>query len=148
MLDDFDVFRDENWYWIGAGALLGFCILFNILFTFALMYLNRMFFNLNLHFFHFNISSLELNSFFKSITAMGSKQAIISEEAATEIEAEQEESKEEPRLRRNSTERKSVRRSLSSSDGNNSSKKHQNKINPICVKEHDTHNLDSTKSSF
>lgn len=54
----------------------------------------------------------------------------MSEETATEIEAEQEESKEEPRLRRNSTKRDSIPRSLSSSGGNNSSKEHENKINP------------------
>jgi hypothetical protein len=41
VLESFDVFPDRNWYWIGAGALLGFSFLFNILFTFALTYLNR-----------------------------------------------------------------------------------------------------------
>ncbi|RVW28557.1 ABC transporter G family member 42 [Vitis vinifera] len=92
VLDNFDVFHDKNWFWIGAAALLGFAILFNVLFTFSLMYLNP----------------------------FGNRQAIMSEETATEIEAEQEESKEEPRLRRNSTKRDSIPRSLSSSDGNNS----------------------------
>lgn len=92
VLDLFDVFHDKNWFWIGAAALLGFAILFNVLFTFSLMYLNP----------------------------FGNRQAIMSEETATEIEAEQEESKEEPRLRRNSTKRDSIPRSLSSSDGNNS----------------------------
>lgn len=92
VLDAFDVFHDKNWFWIGAAALLGFAILFNVLFTFSLMYLNP----------------------------FGNRQAIMSEETATEIEAEQEESKEEPRLRRNSTKRDSIPRSLSSSDGNNS----------------------------
>ncbi|KAJ9692264.1 hypothetical protein PVL29_011366 [Vitis rotundifolia] len=92
VLDAFDVFHDKNWFWIGAAAILGFAILFNVLFTFSLMYLNP----------------------------FGNRQAIMSEETATEIEAEQEESKEEPRLRRNSTKRDSIPRSLSSSDGNNS----------------------------
>uniref|UniRef100_F6HYA5 ABC transporter domain-containing protein n=1 Tax=Vitis vinifera TaxID=29760 RepID=F6HYA5_VITVI len=92
VLDAFDVFHDKNWFWIGAAALLGFAILFNVLFTFSLMYLNP----------------------------FGNRQAIMSEETATEIEAEQEESKEEPRLRRNSTKRDSIPRSLSSSGGNNS----------------------------
>ncbi|KAI5651239.1 hypothetical protein M9H77_37244 [Catharanthus roseus] len=40
VLNDFDVFPERNWFWIGASALLGFAILFNILFTFSLMYLN------------------------------------------------------------------------------------------------------------
>ncbi|RVW28536.1 ABC transporter G family member 42 [Vitis vinifera] len=92
VLDAFDVFHDKNWFWIGAAALLGFAILFNVLFTFSLMYLNP----------------------------FGNRQAIMSEETATEIEAEQEESKEEPRLRRNITKRDSIPRSLSSSGGNNS----------------------------
>ncbi|PKI71011.1 hypothetical protein CRG98_008592, partial [Punica granatum] len=64
VLQDFDVPRDENWYWIGAAALFGFIILFNVLFTFALMYLNP----------------------------FGKPQAIVSEEAAKEKEGEQDES--------------------------------------------------------
>ncbi|RWV89617.1 hypothetical protein GW17_00048230 [Ensete ventricosum] len=35
------VFAEDRWYWIGAVALLGFSILFNLLFTFFLMCLNR-----------------------------------------------------------------------------------------------------------
>jgi hypothetical protein len=41
VLKNIDVFPEKNWFWIGSGALLGFTVLFNILFTFALMYLNR-----------------------------------------------------------------------------------------------------------
>ena len=41
VLESLDVFCDKNWYWIGAGGLLGFTVLFNVLFTLALMYLNR-----------------------------------------------------------------------------------------------------------
>ncbi|KAK8491683.1 hypothetical protein V6N12_035054 [Hibiscus sabdariffa] len=33
-------FQDPRWYWIGVGGLLGFTILFNILYTLALAYLN------------------------------------------------------------------------------------------------------------
>ncbi|KAI3868276.1 hypothetical protein MKX03_000187, partial [Papaver bracteatum] len=33
-------FADPSWYWIGVGALLGYVILFNLLFTLALTYLN------------------------------------------------------------------------------------------------------------
>ncbi|KAI9109476.1 hypothetical protein K1719_019530 [Acacia pycnantha] len=40
VLSTFDVFPEKNWYWIAAGALVGFTILYNVLFTFALMYLN------------------------------------------------------------------------------------------------------------
>lgn len=43
VLRNFDVPNDKNWFWIGVAALLGFTVLFNILFTFALMYLNRKF---------------------------------------------------------------------------------------------------------
>jgi hypothetical protein len=37
------VFPEAKWYWIGLGALLGFIMLFNILFTLALTYLKREF---------------------------------------------------------------------------------------------------------
>lgn len=43
VLKNLDVFPERNWLWIGAAALLGFAVLFNILFTLALMYLNRKF---------------------------------------------------------------------------------------------------------
>ncbi|KAI4381898.1 hypothetical protein MLD38_007920 [Melastoma candidum] len=38
VLKNFDVFQDRNWFWIGVGSLLGFTILFNLLFTYALAY--------------------------------------------------------------------------------------------------------------
>ncbi|CAN6681111.1 unnamed protein product [Malus baccata var. baccata] len=34
------LFPQSYWYWIGAGALLGYTVLFNVLFTFFLAYLN------------------------------------------------------------------------------------------------------------
>ncbi|KAL5576928.1 hypothetical protein UlMin_018627 [Ulmus minor] len=91
VLNSFDVFPEKKWYWIGAAALMGFSVLFNILFTFALMFLDP----------------------------LGKKQAIISEEEAQEMEASQDETK-EPRLRRPTSQRDSVPRSLSAADGNNS----------------------------
>ncbi|KAI3868273.1 hypothetical protein MKX03_000184 [Papaver bracteatum] len=33
-------YADPSWYWIGVGALLGYVILFNLVFTLALTYLN------------------------------------------------------------------------------------------------------------
>nr|AOF42830.1 ABCG/PDR subfamily ABC transporter [Petunia x hybrida] len=33
-------FPDASWYWIGVGALIGFTVLFNILYSLALAYLN------------------------------------------------------------------------------------------------------------
>ena len=41
VLESLEVYRNKNWYWIGVGALVGFSILFNVLFTLALTYLNR-----------------------------------------------------------------------------------------------------------
>lgn len=41
ILRDASIPRDKNWFWIGAAALLGFTVLFNVLFTLALTYLNR-----------------------------------------------------------------------------------------------------------
>jgi len=35
------VFPEAKWYWIGFGAMIGFTILFNALFTLALTYLKR-----------------------------------------------------------------------------------------------------------
>jgi len=35
------IFVDPNWYWIGAGALLGYIMLFNILFVLFLNWLGR-----------------------------------------------------------------------------------------------------------
>ncbi|GAB2293475.1 ABC transporter G member 42 [Dionaea muscipula] len=40
VLQTFDVSPERDWYWIGAAALVGFSILFNVLFTISLMYLN------------------------------------------------------------------------------------------------------------
>ncbi|CAI8611938.1 unnamed protein product [Vicia faba] len=68
-LNVFDVYSNKNWYWIGVGALIGFTVLYNVLFTLSLMYLNP----------------------------IGKKQAIISEEEASEMETGGD-SKEEPRL--------------------------------------------------
>ncbi|XP_050234079.1 ABC transporter G family member 29-like [Mercurialis annua] len=90
VLKNFDVFQNKNWYWIGAGALLGFAVLFNVLFTLALMYLS----------------------------APGKKQAVISEETAMEMENE-EDSNGQPRLRMTQSQKDTFPRSLSASDGNN-----------------------------
>ncbi|XP_027344116.1 ABC transporter G family member 35 [Abrus precatorius] len=89
-LHNFDVFREKRWYWIGAGVLLGFTILFNVLFTFALMYLNP----------------------------IAKKQAIISEEEANEMDDIGGHSKEEPRLVRPDPNRELAFES-SFADGNN-----------------------------
>lgn len=35
------IFVDANWYWIGVGALLGYIMLFNILFILFLEWLDR-----------------------------------------------------------------------------------------------------------
>ena len=35
------LFPQSYWYWIGIGALLGYTVLFNLLFTIFLTYLNR-----------------------------------------------------------------------------------------------------------
>ncbi|XP_071711021.1 ABC transporter G family member 29-like isoform X2 [Rutidosis leptorrhynchoides] len=39
ILENMDIPTEESWFWIGAASILGFAILFNILFTFSLMYL-------------------------------------------------------------------------------------------------------------
>ncbi|CAK8541757.1 unnamed protein product [Lathyrus sativus] len=39
-LNIFYFYSNENWYWIGVGVLIGFTILYNVLFTLSHMYLN------------------------------------------------------------------------------------------------------------
>lgn len=89
ILRNFDIFPEKNWYWIGVGALVGFTVLFNILFTFSLMYLNP----------------------------LGKTQAIISKEQAREMETDF--GDDEPRLRPTKSKNDTFPRSLSSKDGNN-----------------------------
>nr|DAD44607.1 TPA_asm: hypothetical protein HUJ06_002837 [Nelumbo nucifera] len=92
VLKNFQVFQKKNWFWFGCISLLGFTILFNVLFTLSLMYLNP----------------------------IGKKQAIISEQAANEMEANREGTKEEPRIITTRSKRESISKSLSAADGNNS----------------------------
>ncbi|CAI9105088.1 OLC1v1003939C2 [Oldenlandia corymbosa var. corymbosa] len=40
IMENFDIPRESNWYWIGAGALVGYIVLTNIVFTIGLMYLD------------------------------------------------------------------------------------------------------------
>ncbi|KAI3697943.1 hypothetical protein L6452_31049 [Arctium lappa] len=69
VLRNFGVTPDRNWFWIGAAALLGLAVLFNILFTFALAYLD----------------------------SPGKPQATILEDAAKVMEVDHEETQEEPK---------------------------------------------------
>ncbi|XXG48128.1 hypothetical protein AAC387_Pa02g2653 [Persea americana] len=90
VLESVNVFPENYWFWIGSAALLGFIILFNVLFTLALIYLNP----------------------------LGKPQAVIAEDVEYEMES-QEESKEEARIKMSGSRRGYIRRSLSASDGNN-----------------------------
>ncbi|KAI8020167.1 ABC transporter G family member 42 [Camellia lanceoleosa] len=92
VLKNFDVFPERNWFWIGAAALLGFVVVFNVLFTLALMYLNP----------------------------LGKPQVIISKEVAREMEVDQEESGKVLRLGKTTSKTNSLPRSLSVVDGDNS----------------------------
>ncbi|EES01392.1 ABC transporter G family member 38 [Sorghum bicolor] len=40
VLENSNIPTNKEWYWIAMGALLGFTVLFNVLFTLSLMYLN------------------------------------------------------------------------------------------------------------
>ncbi|KAL2493147.1 ABC transporter G family member 36 [Abeliophyllum distichum] len=91
VLNNFDIFPERNWYWIGIGALVGFVVLFNVLYTLALMYLNP----------------------------LGKPQAVISKEMAREMETGHEETNEAPRLKTTMSKKDSHNRSLSAADGNN-----------------------------
>ena len=37
------IFPEVHWYWLGLGALIGYCFLFNFLFALALKFLDRKF---------------------------------------------------------------------------------------------------------
>ncbi|XP_031120033.1 ABC transporter G family member 35-like [Ipomoea triloba] len=91
VMENYDVFAEKRWFWIGSAALMGFAVFFNVLFTFALTYLNP----------------------------LEQKQAIISKEQAKEMENEQEESTESPRLRTTKSRNDGLPHSLSAADGNN-----------------------------
>jgi hypothetical protein len=41
VLESRGIFTDAKWYWIGVGALLGYVLLFNILYTVCLTFLDR-----------------------------------------------------------------------------------------------------------
>ena len=43
MLMERGLFVPSYWYWIGVGALCGYILLFNVLYTLALTYLKRKF---------------------------------------------------------------------------------------------------------
>ncbi|RXH88664.1 hypothetical protein DVH24_000263 [Malus domestica] len=104
VLENFGIFPDRNWVWIGSAALVGFAVFFNILFTLVLI---------------FEVTfSYALNYFNK--LALGKPQAMISEEVAAEIRADEEESKDDQNFRRPKLKTDSIFRSFSSSDGNNS----------------------------
>lgn len=56
-----------------------------------------------------------------AILALGKPQAIISKETASEMEANQEETQETPRLRTVTSKREKLPKNLSAADGNNTS---------------------------
>nr|GMC78180.1 ABC transporter G family member 36-like [Ipomoea batatas] len=120
VMKNFDVFVEKRWFWIGAAALLGFIFLFNILFTLALMYLSP----------------------------PGQKQAIISKDQAKDMEAEQEESSQSPRLKTTRSKRDALPRSLSAHDGNNTRelefRRMSSRSNKNGLSRNDDANLDST----
>ncbi|CAN6573374.1 unnamed protein product [Malus baccata var. baccata] len=104
VLENFGIFPDRNWVWIGSAALVGFAVFFNILFTLVLI---------------FEVTfSYALNYFNK--LALGKPQPMISEEVVAEIRADEEESKDDQNFRRPKLKTDSIFRSLPSSDGNNS----------------------------
>ena len=41
VLESRGLFAEAKFYWIGIGALIGFCVLFNVLYIVALTLLNR-----------------------------------------------------------------------------------------------------------
>lgn len=56
------LFPEGYWFWIGVGALLGYTVLLNILFTLALTYLNR-----KLYLQKYSFTDCFIHSFLKKI---------------------------------------------------------------------------------
>lgn len=88
------LFPKSYWYWIGLGALLGYTVLFNILFTLFLSYLNR---KTSLHYCKLAgvaaSSSIFVTQQYQFLThkllphaALGKQQAIVSKEELQERE--------------------------------------------------------------
>ncbi|XP_076910333.1 ABC transporter G family member 35-like isoform X1 [Bidens hawaiensis] len=90
ILENMDVPTQKRWYWIGVASLLGFVFLFNILFTFALMYLNP----------------------------PGKPQAIISKDGDTGMEAKQERNQRRQRLKAIASKKSTIPQSFVNGDMN------------------------------
>ncbi|XP_068637695.1 ABC transporter G family member 42-like [Aristolochia californica] len=90
VLKNFNVFTHDYWFWIGTAALCGFIVLFNVLFTLALMFLNP----------------------------LGKPQAVISEEVANQLEGNSDQSKNQARSGKSRSSQSSSSRSLSAKDRN------------------------------
>ncbi|XP_057834764.2 ABC transporter G family member 36 [Cryptomeria japonica] len=88
-MQSFNIYSRGYWYWLGVAALVGFSVLFNVLFTFALAYLNP----------------------------IGKPQAVISKEALADMQSQ--ENGTEQGLKVSRSRNRSLVRSLSSADGNN-----------------------------
>lgn len=76
------IFVDANWYWIGVGALIGYIILFNILFIFFLDWLDRKYQKARASAFKLVCVLTQ-----QTPTALGKGQATISEETLIEKQA-------------------------------------------------------------
>lgn len=71
-------FTEDYWFWICIGALLGFSVIFNILFIVALTYLNRGLPSIN---FFFSFSYLDYVSLGPFLLAIGDAKPVIREES-------------------------------------------------------------------
>ncbi|KAG6418325.1 hypothetical protein SASPL_120528 [Salvia splendens] len=91
VLNNFNIFPDKNWYWIGFGALVGFTLLFTF--------------------------SSHSHSCISTVSSLGKPQAIISKEQAREMEEELIGTN-APRLRPTKSKNDSFPRALSTRDGN------------------------------
>ncbi|GKB00806.1 ABC transporter G family member 35-like protein [Tanacetum coccineum] len=96
ILENQDIPIQESWFWIGLFSILGFGILFNILFTFSLMYFDRKFpsstpLRHTLYFskYYKRYSLTNLPSCPNGQSTLGIPQASISKEAASGMETQQ-----------------------------------------------------------
>ena len=76
ILTGYGLFKEKYWFWIGVGALFGYAVVLNILFTMFLTILNRKFMFPYEGQKNFNLFQLICNSFL-SLTLIASSQLLV-----------------------------------------------------------------------
>lgn len=82
ILENINAFTDKSWYWKSVGILSAYSILFNVLYTFSLKYLNR---KLSIVL-NFKKAYMGITIFNFIVTALSKPNQVVSEEPELEVE--------------------------------------------------------------